>query len=69
MGYFLLFENMLPSVLRIRDRYLKEEGTMLPKRTSIRLAATNKKYENIAECSQIATINQCEQEFLVSTDH
>jgi protein arginine N-methyltransferase 3 len=31
MGYFLLFENMLPSVLNVRDKYLKEEGIMIPK--------------------------------------
>jgi hypothetical protein len=42
---------------------------MLPKRTSIHLAATNKYCENVAKCMHVATINQCEQEFLVSTDH
>merc|ERR1712187_659851 len=30
MGYFLLFENMLPSVLSVRDRYLRPGGLMLP---------------------------------------
>ncbi len=30
MGYFLLFENMLPSVLDARKRFLKEDGLMLP---------------------------------------
>lgn len=30
MGYFLLFENMLPSVLSVRDRFLKPGGLMLP---------------------------------------
>jgi hypothetical protein len=63
MGYFLLFENMLPSVLSVRDKYLKEEGTMLPKRTSIYLAAMNKRCENVAKCMHTATIDQCEQEF------
>ena len=61
MGYFLLFENMLPSVLSIRDRYLKEEGTMLPKRASIYLAAMNKKCENPGKCKDTAMVDQCEQ--------
>jgi predicted RNA methylase len=30
IGYFLLFERMLPSVLAIRDRHLKENGAMIP---------------------------------------
>mmetsp|Transcript_13745 Transcript_13745/g.18580 ORF Transcript_13745/g.18580 Transcript_13745/m.18580 type:complete len:378 (-) Transcript_13745:261-1394(-) len=30
MGYCLLYENMLPSVLAVRDKYLKPGGTMLP---------------------------------------
>lgn len=30
IGYFLLFERMLPSVLAIRDRHLKEGGAMIP---------------------------------------
>lgn len=30
MGYFLLFENMLPSVIDARKRFLKEDGVMLP---------------------------------------
>jgi hypothetical protein len=57
MGYFLLFENMLPSVISIRDRYLKEEGTMLPKRTSIHLAVMNKKCENLEKCGQTAMVD------------
>jgi hypothetical protein len=42
---------------------------MIPKRTSIHLAALNKKCENDAKSMHTATINQCEQEFLVSTEH
>ena len=61
MGYFLLFENMLPSVLSIRDRYLKEEGTVLPKRTSIHRAVMNKKCENPEKCKDTAMVDQCEQ--------
>lgn len=38
MGYSLLFENMLPSVLSVRDRYLKPGGIMLPSRCRLWLA-------------------------------
>jgi len=38
MGYFLLFENMLPSVLSVRDRYLKPGGQMLPSKCRLMLA-------------------------------
>ena len=30
MGYCLLYESMLPSVLWARDRYLAPGGTMMP---------------------------------------
>jgi protein arginine N-methyltransferase 3 len=39
MGYFLLFEGMLDSVVAARDRYLAPGGTVLPSRCSIHLAA------------------------------
>ncbi|XP_072528261.1 protein arginine N-methyltransferase 3 [Salminus brasiliensis] len=39
MGYFLLFESMLDSVLWARDRYLAEGGSVYPDRCSISLAA------------------------------
>jgi protein arginine N-methyltransferase 1 len=32
MGYFLLYESMLDSVLWARDKYLVEGGKMLPDR-------------------------------------
>ena len=38
IGSFLLFERMLPSVLKVRDRYLKEGGVMIPQRARICLA-------------------------------
>ena len=38
MRYFLLFENMLPSVLAVRDKYLKEGGEMLPYNAKIYIA-------------------------------
>ncbi|CAE7199092.1 PRMT6.1 [Symbiodinium natans] len=38
MGYCLLYENMLPSVLSVRDRYLKKGGVMLPSRCRLLMA-------------------------------
>lgn len=39
MGYFLLFEGMLDSVIAARERFLAPGGTVLPSRCSIHLAA------------------------------
>ncbi|KAH9893759.1 S-adenosyl-L-methionine-dependent methyltransferase [Xylariomycetidae sp. FL2044] len=38
MGYCLLFEAMLPSVLWARDRYLEPDGLLVPSHTSLWLA-------------------------------
>lgn len=39
MGYFLLYESMLDSVLWARDKYLVKGGKMLPDRASMYVAA------------------------------
>ena len=39
MGYFLLYESMLDSVLFARDKYLKKGGKMLPDRAIVYVAA------------------------------
>nr|CAB3456883.1 unnamed protein product [Digitaria exilis] len=39
MGYFLLFENMLNTVLYARDKWLAEDGVVLPDRCSLHLTA------------------------------
>lgn len=39
MGYFLLYESMLPSVLYARDEYLREGGLLTPSHTRMLLAA------------------------------
>jgi len=39
MGYFLLFEGMLDSVLAARDKFLKPGGMVLPNRCTIELCA------------------------------
>merc|ERR1712000_335936 len=38
MGYFLLYEAMLPSVLYARDRYLKPDGIMAPSSATMWIA-------------------------------
>jgi type I protein arginine methyltransferase len=47
MGYFLLYESMLDSVLWARDKYLVPGGKMLPDRAQIYLAAIeDEQYKN-----------------------
>ena len=38
MGYCLLYESMLPSVLLARDKYMKPDGTMFPNRAVMYIA-------------------------------
>jgi len=47
MGYFLLYESMLDSVLWARDKYLAPGGKMLPDRAQIYLATIeDEQYKN-----------------------
>jgi protein arginine N-methyltransferase 1 len=47
MGYFLLYESMLDSVLYARDKYLAPGGKMLPDRAMIYVAAIeDEQYKN-----------------------
>lgn len=39
MGYFLLYESMLDTVLLARDKYLKKDGLLFPDVATIYLAA------------------------------
>jgi type I protein arginine methyltransferase len=39
MGYFLLYESMLDTVLYARDRYLRQGGKLFPDRATIYMAA------------------------------
>jgi hypothetical protein len=38
MGYCLIFENMLPSVIDIRKRYLSDNGMIIPRKAELFLA-------------------------------
>lgn len=39
MGYFLLYESMLDTVLYARDRYLKKDGLIFPDKATMQIAA------------------------------
>ncbi|XP_056641304.1 uncharacterized protein LOC130448116 [Diorhabda sublineata] len=41
MGYFLLFEGMLDSLINARDTYLKPDGLMLPNRCNISIVGVS----------------------------
>lgn len=43
MGYFLLYEGMLDSIIFARDRYLKKDGKLLPNRCTMHLVAVSDK--------------------------
>lgn len=45
MGFFLLYENMLPSVFAVRDRYLKKEGIIIPRTAEMHVAAYRRQYK------------------------
>lgn len=41
MGYCLLFESMLPSVLIARDKFMKPTGTMFPNKAEMKICGFN----------------------------
>ena len=41
IGYFLLFERMLPSVLAVRDTHLRKDGIMIPRRAKMMIAGVS----------------------------
>jgi len=50
MGYFLLYETMLPTVLLARDKWLKEGGSLMPDQATLFVAGIEDaeyKYEKI----------------------
>ena len=46
MGYFLIFENMLPSVLAVRDNCLKEGGDIIPREASLHIVGYFGEYKD-----------------------
>ena len=60
MGYFLLYESMLDCVLFARDKWLKQDGYMLPDRAQIFLAGVedkNYKFRKINSWNNIYGFN------------
>ena len=53
MGYFLLFESMLDSVLYARDTWLKPGGTLMPDHCSIAIGKGKKKEKKKKEKKRI----------------
>ncbi|WFD34958.1 type I protein arginine methyltransferase [Malassezia cuniculi] len=47
MGYFLLYESMLPSVLYARDRYLAPSGVLAPSHSRMLLAAATDRGDGV----------------------
>ena len=45
MGYFLLYESMLDSVLKARDRFLKPNGVIFPDRATLHIASIEDQVE------------------------
>ena len=39
MGYFLLYESMLDTIIFARDKYLKADGLLLPDRACLNVVA------------------------------
>ena len=71
MGYFLLFESMLDTVLYARDRWLKPDGIMMPDNCSLYLTASSDQalhernleyWENVygfqMSCMRTAVVNE-----------
>ncbi len=53
MGYFLLCERMLPSVISVRDRCLSENGLIIPCQARIVVAAADfSAIKNLKQYSQ-----------------
>lgn len=61
MGYMLLYETMLPSVLHVRDRWLKPGGKMFPEKAVLHVA--------LGEAQWITKYEEGTYDFWVSMNH
>ncbi|XP_027217446.1 protein arginine N-methyltransferase 6 [Penaeus vannamei] len=61
MGYMMLYETMLPSVLYVRDKWLKPGGKMYPERAVLYMA--------LGEAQWITTYEEGTYDFWVSLNH
>ena len=79
MGYFLLYESMLDTVLLARDKYLKKDGLIFPDTATLYLAAIeDQEYKDekincmlsiFSLTNQILIFLQFGKTFTVSTSH
>ena len=76
MGYALLFESMLDSVLEARDKYLKPDGLMIPNRCSMSIAAVSdmksyqsriRYWDNVYEFDMTCMVEDIIKEAVVGT--
>jgi len=57
MGYFLLYEGMLDSVLTARDRFMKPGGKMFPDKAILYLFSYNDPYDELAHFEDVCGVN------------
>jgi hypothetical protein len=62
MGYFLIYENMLNSVLIAKEKFLKKEGIMIPGICQLFLAPYDT-YQNITNKNNFINDNHEESNF------
>jgi protein arginine N-methyltransferase 1 len=55
MGYFLLRESMLDSIIRARDKFLKSDGLMFPSHTTMYIAPVTDEDERKANNNEYAS--------------
>jgi protein arginine N-methyltransferase 1 len=60
MGYFLIYENMLPSVLAVRDKCLKKDGEIIPREASLFIAG----YEGEVKRNEQQSQDGIEKEYI-----
>lgn len=58
MGYFLLFEGMLDSVIYARNKYLAPNGIILPNACSIEIMAVGDSGENCCQHRNVSFVTK-----------
>ena len=58
MGYFLIFEHMLPSVLAVRDRSLIKGGQIIPSKAELFIAGYSSSVDDMMEPEKLGDPNE-----------
>jgi hypothetical protein len=58
MGYFLIFEHMLPSVIAVRDRCLIKGGQIVPSKAELFIAGYSNSVGDSVEAGNIGDLNE-----------